>query len=67
MKYSINKYSFTKKDDESLRNKVVAIKTASKTNYSIHPVLVTTYGLSDGMYSGIIQSVITTEDLFARI
>lgn len=67
MKYSINKYTITKKDDESLRNKIFAIKNASKTNYSIHPVLVTTYGLSDGMYSGIIQSVITAEDLFARL
>lgn len=67
MKYSINKYTITKKDDESLRNKIIAIKNASKTNYSIHPVLVTTYGLSDGMYSGIIQSVITAEDLFARL
>ena len=67
MKYSINKYSFTKKDDESLRNKIVAIKTASKTKYSIHPILVTTYGLSDGKYTGIIQAVITAEDLFAKI
>ena len=38
-----------------LRNKIIAIKNALKTNYSIHPVLVTTYGLSDEMYSGIIQ------------
>ena len=67
MKYSINKYSFTKKDDESLRNKIVAIKNSTKTNYSIHPVLITTYGLTDGMYSGSIQSVITTDDLFTRV
>lgn len=66
MKYSINKYTFTKKDDESLRNKMVAIKAASKTTYSIHPVLVTTYGLSDGKYTGIIQAVITAEELFAK-
>lgn len=45
---------------------MVAIKTSSKTTYSIHPVLVTTYGLSDGKYTGIIQAVITAEDLFAK-
>ena len=50
-----------------MRNKIIAIKNALKTNYSIHPVLVTTYGLSDEMYSGIIQSVITAEDLFVRL
>lgn len=66
MKYSISQYTFTKKDDESLRNKIVAIKTASKTTYSVHPVLVTTYGLSDGKYTGIIQAVITVDDLFAK-
>ena len=62
-----NRKFFTKKDDESLHNKIVAIKNASKTNCSIHPILVTTYGLSDGMYSGIVQAVITAEDLFAKV
>ena len=65
MKYSISDYLFSKEDDESLRNKIVALKTVSKTSHSIHPVLVTTYGLSEGMYSGLIQAVVTSEDLFA--
>ncbi len=67
MKYSISEYNITKKDDESLRNKMISLKSVSKTKYSIHPVLVTTYGLSEGMYSGIIQGVVTCEDLFAAI
>ena len=65
MKYSISDYLFSKDDDESLRNKIVAFKTVSKTRYSVHPVLVTTYGLSEGTYSGLIQAVVTSEDLFA--
>lgn len=66
MKYSINDYSYTGKDDESLRNKIAALKNASKTRYSIHPVLVTTYGLKEGMYSGRLQAVITADDLFKK-
>ena len=67
MKYSISEYSFTGKDDESLRNKIAALKTVCKTRYSFHPVLVTTYGLKEGMYSGRIQAVIKMDDLFHRI
>lgn len=66
MKYSINDYSYTGKDDESLRNKIASLKDVSKTKYSIHPVLVTTYGLKDGIYSGRIQAVITTNELFMK-
>ena len=67
MKYSIGEYAFTKKDDESLRNKIVSLKTVTKTKLSIHPVLVTTYGLAEGMYSGMIQRVIDSDDLFAEL
>ena len=66
MKYSISEYSYTGKDDESLRNKIVSLKTLSKTKYSIHPILVTTYGLKDGIYSGRIQAVITANELFMK-
>ena len=67
MKYSISEYSYTGKDDEALRNKIVSLKTVSKTKHSIHPVLVTTYGLKNGTYSGRIQDVVTADDLFKRI
>lgn len=66
MKYSKDEYTFSGKDDESMRNKIRAFKIVTKTKYSIHPTLVTTYGLTGGMYSGRIQSVITADDLFAR-
>lgn len=66
MKYSISEYSYTGKDDESLRNKIVSLKTLSKTKYSIHPILVTTYGLKEGIYSGRIQAVITANELFMK-
>ena len=59
-------YSYTGKDDESLRNKITALKTVCKKQYSFHPVLVTTYGLKEGMYSGRIQAVIKMDDLFKK-
>ncbi len=67
MKYSISEYVFSRKDDESLRTKISSLKAISKTKHSIHPVLVTTYGLSEGMYSGILQAVVTSENLFAKL
>lgn len=67
MKYSISDYHIKQKDDESLRNKIVALKDASKTRYSVHPVLVTTYGIAEGKYSGIFQGVVVCDDLFAKL
>lgn len=67
MKYSISDYHMKQKDDESLRNKIVALKDASKTRYSVHPVLVTTYGIAEGKYSGIFQGVVVCDDLFVKL
>lgn len=66
MKFSGENYSFTKKDDENLREKIGSFKALTNTKYSIHPTLVTTYGLNQGLYSGFIQSVIIAEDLFRK-
>jgi len=64
MKYSLAKYSLSKADDEALRRKMDDFLRATKTKYALRPTLVTTYGLDPGPYSGLIQSVITMEDLF---
>jgi len=63
-KYSLAKYSMSKADDESLRRKMDDFLRSTKTKYALHPTLVTTYGLDPGPYSGLIQSVITMDDLF---
>ena len=67
MKYSFGKYTFTKKDADSLLNKIAAIKNASETKCSIHPVLVTPYGLTEGVNTGLIQAVIKAEELFVKM
>ena len=64
MKYSRKKFSITAKIEEEIREKTMDLITVSNTNYAIHPTLVTPYGLTDDSYAGIIQKVITTDDLF---
>ncbi len=64
MKYSNTEYTFTEKDDLSLRTKTSDLLNGTKTKYAIYPTLITTYGLVDNGYSGTIQSVVTMDDLF---
>lgn len=66
MKYYISDYHLKQKDDESLRNKIASLKEVTKTKYSVHPVLVTTFGLAEGKYSGIYQKVVNSDDLFSK-
>ena len=66
MKYSFGKYTFTRKDADSLLNKIAVIKRVSETKCSIHPVLVTPYGLAEGINTGLIQAVIKADDLFVK-
>jgi len=66
MKFSEDNYTLTKKEEESLRGKIGAFRTVTGTKYSLHPTLVTTYGLNQGLYSGFFQSVVSAEDLFKK-
>ena len=50
--------------EKDINSKVDNFIMATGTKYAIFPTLVTTYGLADGMYAGIFQSVVTLKDLF---
>lgn len=65
MKFSTGKYEITKQDDENLRQKSARFVSVSKTNKSPHFVMVTPYGISDGIYRFSVQNLITLDDLFA--
>lgn len=67
MKYSQAEYIVTRNTDQSIRQKISDLQTLTHTKYSIHPTLVTTYGIVDNMWSGSIQSVITMDDLYCRL
>ena len=66
MKFSISDYLIDKSDDANIRNKITAYQRLTRCREAIHPVLVTTYGLTANKYSHIIQKVITLDDLFGN-
>lgn len=65
MKFSLSEYTLDKSEEMNLRNKIATYQRISNCKESIHPVLVTTYGLQRNIHSGIIQQVVTMDDLFA--
>ena len=65
MKYSLSKFSIDAEYERNLRNKKSAFIEATKTHKAVHFTMVTTYGVRPNAHSGIIQSEITIEDLFA--
>jgi len=64
MKFSINAYSINKKYAETLRNKLGYFRQATKTRKALFLTFITTYGLAQNKYTGMIQSDLTMEVLF---
>jgi uncharacterized protein len=64
IKFSTSAYLITKNYDEVLRNKMAMLKNYTKTNRAIWVVMLTTYGLKQGMYNGNVHSQIMMDDLF---
>ncbi len=64
MKYSTSEYEITKKYDELMRNRRELFRKETKTRKGLHLTMVTTYGLKQNAYSGLIQNEITLDDLF---
>ncbi|SDH98749.1 hypothetical protein SAMN05421493_106102 [Pseudobutyrivibrio sp. 49] len=64
MKYSDGMYMISKTESVKIQNRVTAFRQSTKTRCALHPILVTTVGLKENIYSGMIQAVITMDDLF---
>lgn len=64
MKFSTNDFIIDRKYDAELRRKWDIFMRETKCRKSVHPVIVTTYGLASNEYSNQIQNVITMDDLF---
>ena len=64
MKFCVADYRIDKKGDINLRDKIQILMDNMRGRRAIHPVIVTTYGLSANEYSSRIQRVITLDDLF---
>jgi len=64
MKYSINPFVIDKKYAEILRNKIGTFKQETKTRKSVFLTFISTFGLKQNEYSGIVQNEILMKDLF---
>lgn len=64
MKYSVNEFTIDKTYDMNLRNKMESFRKATNCKKSIQLVMVTTYGVKPGKYSGVVNAEVTLDDLF---
>lgn len=66
MKYSINEYEITKQYENEMQKRKEMFRSLSKTRKALHLTMVTTYGVKPNLYSGMIQSEVTINDLFRQ-
>ena len=64
MKFSETEYTVSAKEEENLRHRRSTFSEVTKTRKAVHITLVTTYGLKRTAHAGIVQQVVTMEDLF---
>ncbi|QFJ55850.1 AAA family ATPase [Pseudobutyrivibrio xylanivorans] len=66
MKYTNEEYSLEHDEYYKLQNRMTIFQKESETKKAIHITLVSANGLKKSKYSGIIQNVISGEDLFSH-
>ncbi|MDR0854612.1 MAG: AAA family ATPase [Clostridiales Family XIII bacterium] len=64
IKYSVEKYTISKNDDENFTRRQNAFRLETGTKSALHQTMITTYGLTNNAYRNNIQSEITLDDLF---
>lgn len=65
MKYAREEFEITKEYEEKLQNKINAFAHSTGTRKTLLMTMMTTYGIKDNMHSGVVQSEVTLDDLFA--
>lgn len=64
MKFSINPFTINKKYDENLRNKVGNFRQITGTRKSLFLTFLTTYGITQNKYAGMVRSSLEMDILF---
>ena len=64
IKFAIGKYQLTKTYAEYLRDRIELFRAKTNTKYSIIQTLLTTYGIAEGINSGVVQQEVVMNDLF---
>lgn len=66
MKFYDGIYTMKKKDVDDIERRVRIFRSTENVRMAIHPVLVTTFGMSFNQYSHVFQNVVTLKDLFVE-
>ena len=53
--------------EEKLRKKIQVFREATNSRKSLQLVMITTFGVRQNAHSGIVQSQVRMDDLFARL
>ena len=64
MKFSSAEYSISKDEDLRLRKRINMLKDTLLKKQTVHLTMITTYGLCQNKYSGIVQKSLTIDDFF---
>ena len=65
MRFYEDDYPLSEKDEKDFARRRNSFRAVTKTKKSIQTVLVTTYGIVKNKYAGIVNAVVTADDLFA--
>jgi len=67
MKFSIGEFDMDKKTADSLRNKITVFKSETQTKKAVHTVLITPYGIKNGIHAAeTVMHSLTLEQLFDK-
>jgi hypothetical protein len=64
MKYSLREFEIDKAYGERLEARIQTFAGETKTRKALHTTFVTTYGVKNNKYKGLVQSEVTMNDLF---
>ena len=64
MKFSETPYPITKEYEEKLRTKMAVFRREMKATKTLLLTMVTTFGVMQGLHSGIVHNEVVMDDLF---
>ena len=65
MKFSSTPYSIDKDEAEKLQVRIESLKETLSAKQTVHLTMVTTFGITYGKHSGIVQRQVLMDELFA--
>ena len=65
IKFANGPFTINRAYDLALRRKIEAFRNETKTKKALHLTMITTYGVSPGKYTGIVQSEINMDELLS--